>query len=482
VAKSSQWALLFGEGRGLPTLVLSLGIGIHAIDVFVIAAVMPSVVRDIGGATYYAWSTMLYMVASILGSAMSAPVKGWLGGRGAYTAAALVFLLGTIGCAVAPVMALLLVARFVQGAGGGLLLSQSMALVRALYPAEIRTRMLAFISGVWAVAALIGPLFGGVFGELGWWRGAFWSSVPVILLFAVGAWRALPPDHAGPQPGGHRLPLLRLLLLATGVLAIGFAGNLNRPLAEAGLLVLALLLIAAAFRLDAASADRLFPTRPFSLATATGTASWLFLFMSITHSAVGVFLPLVMQVAHGVPPLAAAYYNGVLAIGWTAASVMASGWKGRLESVALVGGAFVGTVSLALLAAFAVNAHPAVIAACVAGIGVGIGLCNLHVTAVALRLPAPGEESIAASSIPTVRSLGIAFGAAGGGLIANAAGLAAGISPATVARAIPWVYGIAALAPGASILLAARIDRLRQRAERASAGQARGSKTAALEV
>jgi MFS family permease len=458
--------------------VLSLGIGIHAIDVFVIAAVMPSVVADIGGATYYAWSTMLYMVASILGSAMSAPVKGWVGGRAAYTLAALVFLAGTIGCAIAPVMALLLVARVVQGAGGGLLLSQSMALVRALYPAEIRTRMLAFISGVWAVAALIGPLFGGVFGELGWWRGAFWSSVPVIVLFAFGAWRALPPDHAGPQPGTGRLPLLRLLLLAAGVLAIGFGGNLNRPLAEAGLLVVALLLIAAAVRLDGASADRLFPTRPFSVMTATGTANWLFLLMSITHSAVGVFMPLVMQVAHGIPPLAAAYYNGVLALGWTAASIIASSWKGRGETIALIGGALVGTLSLAALAAFAVTAHPAVIAVLVGGVGIGIGMSNLHVTAVALRLPAPGEESISASSIPTVRSLGIAFGAAAAGLIANAAGLAGGISLATVTAAIPWVYGAAALAPGAAILLAARIDQLRQRAERAPSGTALGSKMA----
>src|SRR6185369_16456262 len=92
----SQWALLFGEGRGVPTVVLCLGIGIHAIDVFVIAAVMPSVVADIGGATFYAWPTMLYMVASILGSACSAPVKARLGPRGAYTLAALVFLAGTI--------------------------------------------------------------------------------------------------------------------------------------------------------------------------------------------------------------------------------------------------------------------------------------------------------------------------------------------------------------------------------------------------
>src|SRR5690606_27723773 len=153
---------------------------------------MPTVVADIGGAAYYAWATMLYMVASILGSACGAPAKHAFGARGAYLVAAVGFLAGTVGCAVSPSMPVLLVARTVQGAGGGLLLAQSMSLVREIYPTEIRTRMLAFISGVWAVAALLGPLVGGVFAELGSWRGAFWVSTPIIFAFAIGAWLSLP--------------------------------------------------------------------------------------------------------------------------------------------------------------------------------------------------------------------------------------------------------------------------------------------------
>jgi hypothetical protein len=72
---------------------------------------------------------------------------------------------------------------------------------------------------------------------------------------------------------------------------------------------------------------------------------------------------------------------------------------------------------------------------------------------------------VTASSIPTIRSLGVAFGAAFAGLVANAAGLAAGITPQTVARAIPWVYGTAALAPIAAVPLAWQLDRLRRRAD-----------------
>jgi MFS family permease len=108
---SSSWAALFRSGRAAHTLILTLGVGVHAIDVFIIATVLPSVVADIGGAAFYTWSTMLYVVASILGTACGGLMRARHDLRGSYTAGALVFLAGSLGCAVAPSMAWLLLAR-----------------------------------------------------------------------------------------------------------------------------------------------------------------------------------------------------------------------------------------------------------------------------------------------------------------------------------------------------------------------------------
>jgi MFS family permease len=68
------WGAVFKDGLGLYTIMLNLGIGLHAVDVFIVTTVMPSIVRDIGGASYYSWTTMLYMVASIIGAATGAPL------------------------------------------------------------------------------------------------------------------------------------------------------------------------------------------------------------------------------------------------------------------------------------------------------------------------------------------------------------------------------------------------------------------------
>ena len=72
--RASDWQELFRPDLAAFTVILNLGIGLHAVDVFVISTVMPTVVRDIGGASFYAWSTMLYMVASIVGAASGGPL------------------------------------------------------------------------------------------------------------------------------------------------------------------------------------------------------------------------------------------------------------------------------------------------------------------------------------------------------------------------------------------------------------------------
>ncbi len=196
---TSSWSRLYvGKYAGI-TLILNLGIGLHAVDIFIVATIMPSVVGDIGAAAFYAWTTTLYMVASIVGAASSAPIKAGLGLRRCYFLAALGFLAGSAICAVAPDMLVLLMGRVVKGLGGGLLIATNMMLVREVYPEDIRTPALSTMSAMWGIAAMLGPMIGGVFAEFGGWRGAFWFSVPIIILFSAMAWRRLPENEIAPS-------------------------------------------------------------------------------------------------------------------------------------------------------------------------------------------------------------------------------------------------------------------------------------------
>ncbi len=448
------WGSVFKDGLALYTIMLNVGIGLHAVDVFIVSTVMPSVVRDIGGASYYAWTTMLYMVASIIGAATGSPLKAGFGARRAYCLGAVLFLTGSVGCASSPSMLVLLAMRLIQGFGGGLIISLSMALVSELYPERLRKRALALISSTWGVAALIGPAVGGGFAELGFWRGAFWINAPIILGFLLAAWFRL-PERRSPPPMS-RFPYRRMALLSLGVLCVGVASNWQSLVVQGALIAASILLVWWTLKLDAAGLSKLFPSHPLSLKTTTGTGNWIFFLSSITHTVIGVFLPLALQVLHGVDPLEAGYMTASLAVCWTIASMATAHLHGRGASAAIVVGQVFCCIGLAALA-FGIERVPTGVVPALNGlVGVGLGCCNLHVTAAAMRHAKAGEETLTASSIPTVRSLGIAFGAAGAGVIANGAGLTDALLQDDVARAVLAVLGIGVLAPIGALAFAIR--------------------------
>lgn len=449
---------LLRQGRAPLTVTLGLGIALHAMDVFLVATVMPSVVADIGGVAFYAWVSMLYMVGSIVGAASSAPLRTAYGPRRAYVLAGGLFLIGSLGCAVAPRMELLLATRTLQGFGGGLIVAQSMALVSELYPPDLRKLMLASISSMWATAALIGPALGGLFAEIGFWRGAFGVNVPIIALFSVLAARHLPQDtdRTTRQP----FPLDRVGLLGTGVLCVAAAGQLPGTALRLGVLALAVLLVSSAFALDRRHSVRVFPRRAASLRAPVGVAYGLFVTSSILHTSITVFVPLLMQQVYGLRPLYAGYFASLLAAGWTTGSLLTARWHGAAERRAILGGPLLilAATGLLLISLGRLGALP--VGALLVTLGLGVGTLSIHLIAFTMHHASPGEESITAGSIPTVRTLGIAFGSALAGVIANLAGLSERVDAEVVLRAVGAVYAASLLVAGLQSVLAWRLLRL----------------------
>jgi len=332
-------------------------------------------------------------------------------------------------------MPVLLAAHLVQGLGGGLLIALSMALVGTFYDGGLRIRILAALSVTWGIAALVGPPVGGVFAEIGWWRGAFWISVPPIVLFAWASWRMIPASgrtSAGAAWPFHRLGLLALAVLAVGVsgqvvgsgqtvesglappgsITLGAIGASGAGVVKAALILAAVFLVWRAFRLDAVSARPLFPSRVMSLASPVGVAYWVFFFVSFTHVSIAVFMPLVLKLLHGVGPLWLGLFATIFSIAWTLGSVVASGWSGARAKLAMWAGLALTAAANAGLAIGASSAPLWVLAVCVMLIGLGIGVANVHAASWAIATAPEGEQTITASAMPVVRSLGIAFGAA----------------------------------------------------------------------
>ena len=173
------------RGYALPTIVVLVGIFGPAVNAFITATVLPSVVKEIGGLSLYAWAATAYAVASIVGSAGSSVLMRKLGTRVALIIATLILVAGTAACGSAPTMGLVVAGRSIQGLGGGLVFGVVHAMVRELFPEPMWPSRLALISSVWGIAAIGGPFAGGLLAQMGLWRVAFWGMVPIIVAPAV---------------------------------------------------------------------------------------------------------------------------------------------------------------------------------------------------------------------------------------------------------------------------------------------------------
>jgi MFS family permease len=134
---------------------------------------MPATVAEIGGIAYVSWTISLYQIGSIVAGAASAALARRHGLR-RVVGAALLYALGCIGAALAPDMAMMLLARLVQGTGGGMMVALSYVAIQLLFPETLWSRLMAIVSLIWFAGSLLGPLIGGAFADAGLWRGAFW--------------------------------------------------------------------------------------------------------------------------------------------------------------------------------------------------------------------------------------------------------------------------------------------------------------------
>ena len=416
-------------------------VALHAMDVFVIATILPSVVEDIQGVAYYAWPTALYVVTSIMGAASGGTAGATLGLRRALVLAVSIYLVGAVVCATAPHMLLFLAGRTVQGLGAGLLVSLAYSMIRQLFQEDLRPRVFAFMSIIWGIAALTGPLMAGVFAQMGFWRGVYWLPVPVFLVLVVIARRILPVDDGFRQT--PKLPLRRLLLLGGAVFCVIVSGRTAEPVIRVGLITTALIGILGMLWLDQHAKNRLLPSRPISFRTAVGTGYWIFFLISLSYTPLGVFLPLLAEKLHAVPPSLAGYVTAAMSLGWSTAAFAAAGASRSKQRALMITGPLCILTGI-LTQSFFISQGPLfLLTAFVFLTGLGIGQCHAHISNHVMSRALESEESITAGAIPTLQTLGIAFGAAAAGILSNVAGLSEGISRETLTSLSTWIYGFA---------------------------------------
>src|SRR5581483_2175961 len=213
VSRPPRWREVFRGARGRLTAGLLLLEALVAIQILVVATVMPAVRRDLGDIQFYGWT----FSAAGLGQFAAIPIAGRamdrFGSRRLLAATLALYTTGLLLAAFAPSMLALVGARLIQGIGGGSTYAVSLGTVAKTYPEDVRPRVLALLAAMWILPGLLGPPLGAALAATLGWRWAFVAPIPVLALSAVLVFPALP---AGLGDRGARISLGPPLVLAAG--------------------------------------------------------------------------------------------------------------------------------------------------------------------------------------------------------------------------------------------------------------------------
>ncbi|QQO72711.1 MFS transporter [Morganella morganii] len=455
----SRWRDLFSGKNAAISIALSFGVVIHAVNILMATTILPSVVADIGGLNLYAWNTTLFVAASIIGSVLSARLLAVYGARIAYLISVVAFFAGSLACALAPRMEIMLLGRTIQGFGGGVMFALSYAMINLVYVPALWPRAMALISGMWGVATLVGPAVGGIFAQLNAWRFAFGVMLPLMAIYGLFLLTIMPKKQKddGTRP---RLPLIQLTLLTAAVLVVS-AGSLSPDVfLNVGGVVVSLLLLIVLALIEQRSRIRLLPENTFRRGSHHAA-----LYITISLLAIGmtceVFVPYFLQRLHGQSPLASGYMSALMALGWTVSEIISAGWKGaKMRASILLGPVFVlaGLVLLALTLSVPSAGTWGIMSPILLGlslVGFGIGFGWPHLLTRILQVAAPADKEIAAASITTVQLFATALGAALAGMIVNVNGFNDGTLTGVMSSAY-WLMMLLAVAPLIAIFIARR--------------------------
>jgi EmrB/QacA subfamily drug resistance transporter len=158
---------------------LLLTMFLAALDQTIVATALPTIGRQFHDVSSLSWVITAYLLASTA----VAPVFGTLadiyGRRSMIITALSLFIAGSILCAVAPNMPVLIMARGLQGLGGGGIMPVVQTVISDVVSPRERGQYQAYFSGVWMAAGIGGPVLGGVFAEHLHWSMIFWINVPL---------------------------------------------------------------------------------------------------------------------------------------------------------------------------------------------------------------------------------------------------------------------------------------------------------------
>jgi EmrB/QacA subfamily drug resistance transporter len=200
---------------------IMLAMFLSALEQTIVAPALATIGRTLGDVENLSWVVTAYLLANTVATPLFGKLSDIHGRRRMMLVAIVIFIVGSVACALAPNMPALIAARALQGIGGGGILPIAHTVIGDMVTPRERPRYQSYTSIMFMAASIIGPVVGGVLTDYVHWTMIFWINLPMGLLALWMTDRALKklPRHDRP----HRLDVLGALLMVGAALALMLA-------------------------------------------------------------------------------------------------------------------------------------------------------------------------------------------------------------------------------------------------------------------
>jgi DHA2 family metal-tetracycline-proton antiporter-like MFS transporter len=363
---------------------LLIGVLISAVFVSVLNSSMVNVVVPVIERDYdvteaqVGWVITGFLLTFAIGIPLYGRVADVFSIRRAFTVGLLAFAAGSLLCASAPSLGMLVLGRIVQGAGGAAIPALSSVSVAKILPPGERGSALGLIVSSVGIGAAVGPILGGAVGALAGWHYLFVGTLILTAALIPAAMYVLPNDS--PQEArGFDLPGGALLGLAAGLFLFGITRGQVSGFGSAGswgsFAGSALAAAGFGWRIRSAAepfvSPTLFKNRAYVAAVVVGY------FCMLANISALVFVPLLVSEVNGLSPGEAGLVLTPGAVALAIISPLAGRWSDRIGVRPLI---FTGLVTMLLsilsISTFGAGATPVVASLGMVGVGTGFALAN----------------------------------------------------------------------------------------------------------
>lgn len=403
-------------------IALMLSMMLAAMDATIVSTAIPQIVEDLGGFTEFSWVFSIYLLAQTITIPIYGKLADLYGRKPILIIGSVVFLTGSALSAGSWNMLSLILFRCLQGLGAGSIMATVNTLAGDLYSLRERAKVQGWLSSVWGLAAIIGPVIGGTFAQYFSWRWIFLINLPVgiiaIILIASFLHEEFEHRRSHIDFKGSALILATIGLLILGLLEGGQSWDwLSVP--SITIFVIVMLLAFFTIKVEKQAAEPVMPLWLWRKRTLAG-ANLSMIGMGIVMMGPETYLPTFAQAALGLGAIAAGFILASMSIGWPVASSLSDRLYLRIgfRDTGLIGAALV----ILACGGFLLMSWPQPIWLLVADqilLGAGFGLLSTPVLVGVQSIVGWGKRGVVTGANMFSRYLGQSLGAAIFGAIFN---------------------------------------------------------------